>query len=50
MQQGVAWAIHKEVLVRRGVIAHATVRSPAGTPGRATSADLSLPPAPGATR
>ena len=54
LQQGVAWAIHKEVLVRRGIIAHATVRSPAATPSRATLADLAtvltdlaLPPAPG---
>lgn len=29
LQPGIAWAVHKEVLVRRGVIAHATVRSPA---------------------
>ncbi|PZG02687.1 dihydrodipicolinate synthase family protein [Micromonospora deserti] len=29
LQQGVAWAVHKEVLVRRGLIADATVRSPA---------------------
>lgn len=29
MQPGLAWAVHKQVLVRRGVIAHATVRSPA---------------------
>lgn len=57
LQQGIAWAIHKEVLVRRGIIAHATVRSPAATPDRATLAeldavlaDLALPPAPGATR
>ena len=57
LQQGIAWAVHKEVLVRRGIIAHATVRAPAGTPGRATLAeldavlaDLQLPPAPGVTR
>jgi 4-hydroxy-tetrahydrodipicolinate synthase len=57
LQQGIAWAIHKEVLVRRGIIAHSTVRSPAGTPSRASLAeldavltDLALPPAPGATR
>ena len=29
LQQGIAWAVHKEVLVRRGIIDHATVRSPA---------------------
>lgn len=53
LQQGIAWAVHKEVLVRRGVIASATVRSPAATPTRATIAeldtvlaDLALPPLP----
>jgi len=57
LQQGIAWAIHKEVLVRRGIIEHATVRSPAGTPSRAALAeldavlaDLALPPAPGVPR
>lgn len=29
LQQGIAWAVHKEVLVARGLIDHATVRSPA---------------------
>lgn len=29
LQPGLAWAVHKEVLLRRGIIAHATVRSPA---------------------
>ncbi|PZF85749.1 dihydrodipicolinate synthase family protein [Jiangella anatolica] len=29
LQQGIAWAVHKEVLVRRGIIEHATVRLPA---------------------
>ena len=29
LQSGIAWAVHKEVLVARGVIDHATVRSPA---------------------
>ncbi|MEU4408475.1 dihydrodipicolinate synthase family protein [Streptosporangium sp. NPDC023963] len=29
LQQGIAWAVHKEVLVRRGIIDHAIVRSPA---------------------
>ncbi|WP_116952778.1 dihydrodipicolinate synthase family protein [Jiangella endophytica] len=31
LQQGIAWAVHKEVLVRRGIIEHATVRLPAKT-------------------
>lgn len=38
LQSGIAWAVHKEVLVARGLIAHATVRSPAqplDDPGRA---------------
>jgi dihydrodipicolinate synthase/N-acetylneuraminate lyase len=30
LQPGIAWAVHKEVLVARGVIEHATVRYPAG--------------------
>jgi len=29
LQPGIAWSIHKHVLVRRGIIASATVRSPA---------------------
>ncbi|MCG5219155.1 dihydrodipicolinate synthase family protein [Streptosporangium sp. KLBMP 9127] len=29
LQPGIAWAVHKEVLVRRGIIDHAVVRSPA---------------------
>lgn len=29
LQSGIAWAVHKEVLVRRGLIATATVRAPA---------------------
>lgn len=29
LQQGIAWAVHKEVLVRRGIIEHTTVRLPA---------------------
>ncbi len=29
LQPGLAWSVHKEVLVARGLIAHATVRSPA---------------------
>lgn len=57
LQQGVAWAVHKEVLVRRGIIADATVRSPASALSRsvlveldAVLADLALPPAPGVGR
>jgi 2-keto-3-deoxy-L-arabinonate dehydratase len=30
LQGGIAWAVHKEVLVARGIIDHATVRYPAG--------------------
>ena len=43
LQQGIAWAVHKEVLVARGVIAHASVRSPArdlDAAGRASLADI----------
>jgi 2-keto-3-deoxy-L-arabinonate dehydratase len=29
LQPGIAWAVHKHVLVMRGLIAHATVRAPA---------------------
>lgn len=29
LQSGIAWAVHKEVLVRRGIIANARVRAPA---------------------
>lgn len=29
LQQGIAWAVHKEILVHRGIIDHATVRLPA---------------------
>jgi 2-keto-3-deoxy-L-arabinonate dehydratase len=29
LQSGIAWAVHKEVLVRRGVIASSRVRAPA---------------------
>jgi len=31
LQPGIAWAVHKEVLVARGIIADARVRYPAGT-------------------
>lgn len=40
LQQGIAWAVHKEVLVRRGIIAHATVRSPAKPLGQAQLDEL----------
>lgn len=50
LQSGYAWSIHKEVLVRRGIISHDTVRLPARpmTPGLRNSldavlADLNLP-------
>ncbi|WP_147917091.1 dihydrodipicolinate synthase family protein [Ruania zhangjianzhongii] len=39
LQQGIAWAVHKEVLLARGIIDHSTVRSPAqdlDAPGRAS--------------
>jgi 4-hydroxy-tetrahydrodipicolinate synthase len=40
LQPGIAWAVHKEVLVRRGLIADATVRSPAAALDDATRASL----------
>jgi 4-hydroxy-tetrahydrodipicolinate synthase len=40
LQPGIAWSIHKEVLVRRGVIASATVRPPAVDADPATLAAL----------
>lgn len=40
VQPGLAWAVHKEVLVRRGIIDHATVRLPAGSLDGATRAAL----------
>lgn len=40
LQPGIAWSIHKHVLVRRGIIAHATVRSPAADADPATLAWL----------
>jgi 4-hydroxy-tetrahydrodipicolinate synthase len=53
LQPGIAWAVHKEVLVRRGVIEHATVRSPAAPLDAGSQHglallldDLALPPAP----
>lgn len=41
LQPGVAWAVHKEVLVRRGIIQTAAVRSPAQTLDDSTRAGLS---------
>ena len=38
LQPGIAWSIHKHVLVRRGIIASATVRSPAADADPATLA------------
>ncbi|SCG76719.1 dihydrodipicolinate synthase family protein [Micromonospora coxensis] len=40
LQPGLAWAIHKHVLVRRGVIATATVRAPAQPIDDVTVAEL----------
>jgi len=40
LQPGIAWAVHKEVLVRRGLIADAAVRSPAADLDAATRASL----------
>lgn len=42
LQPGIAWAVHKEVLVTRGIIDHATVRSPAQTLDEASRASLDL--------
>ncbi len=39
-QPGIAWAVHKEVLVRRGLISSASVRLPAVPMDRRTAADL----------
>lgn len=40
LQPGIAWAVHKEVLVARGLIEHATVRFPATPIGASTRASL----------
>ncbi|RBM04869.1 dihydrodipicolinate synthase family protein [Streptomyces sp. PT12] len=40
MQPGLAWAVHKEVLVERGLIASATVRLPAAALPRSAAAGL----------
>jgi len=57
LQGGIAWAVHKEVLVARGVIDHATVRYPASRldAGSRTSVklvidELALPPIPATVR
>ncbi|MDF2508013.1 MAG: dihydrodipicolinate synthase family protein [Microbacterium sp.] len=57
LQGGIAWAVHKEVLVARGVIDHATVRYPASRLDAGSRAsvklvidELSLPPIPAAVR
>lgn len=57
LQGGIAWAVHKEILVARGVIDHATVRYPASpldAGSRAAVAlvldELALPPIPTAVR
>jgi len=42
LQPGIAWSIHKHVLVRRGVISSATVRPPATDADEGTLAALSL--------
>jgi 2-keto-3-deoxy-L-arabinonate dehydratase len=42
LQPGIAWSIHKHVLVRRGIIASATVRPPASDADAGTLADLEL--------
>lgn len=40
LQGGIAWAVHKEVLVRRGIIADARVRAPARSLDAASAAGL----------
>ncbi|APU15935.1 MULTISPECIES: dihydrodipicolinate synthase family protein [Actinoalloteichus] len=40
LQPGIAWAVHKEVLVRRGIIEHTTVRSPAAVLDEASRESL----------
>ena len=42
LQPGIAWSIHKHVLVSRGVIASAMVRAPATDADAGTLADLEL--------
>ncbi|PRB05352.1 dihydrodipicolinate synthase family protein [Microbacterium sp. MYb64] len=57
LQGGIAWAVHKEVLVARGIIEHATVRYPAARLDAGSRAavhlvleELALPPLPTAVR
>lgn len=57
LQGGIAWAVHKEILVARGVIDHATVRYPASALDAGSRAavalvldELALPPIPTAVR
>ncbi|MDF2561325.1 MAG: dihydrodipicolinate synthase family protein [Microbacterium sp.] len=57
LQGGIAWAVHKEVLVARGVIDHATVRYPASRLDAGSRAsvklvidELALPPIPATVR
>lgn len=57
LQGGIAWAVHKEVLVARGIIDHATVRYPAARLDSGSRAavdlvieELDLPPLPTAVR
>ena len=42
LQPGIAWSIHKQVLVRRGIISSSTVRPPASDADAGTLADLEL--------
>jgi 4-hydroxy-tetrahydrodipicolinate synthase len=57
LQGGIAWAVHKEILVARGIIEHATVRYPAARLDAGSRAavdlviaELELPPLPSAVR
>jgi 4-hydroxy-tetrahydrodipicolinate synthase len=57
LQGGIAWAVHKEILVARGIIEHATVRYPAARLDAGSRAavdlviaELDLPPLPSAVR
>ncbi|WP_334151766.1 dihydrodipicolinate synthase family protein [Microbacterium sp.] len=57
LQGGIAWAVHKEILVARGIIEHATVRYPAARLDAGSRAavdlvitELELPPLPAAVR
>ncbi|MHC9043825.1 dihydrodipicolinate synthase family protein [Microbacterium saperdae] len=57
LQGGIAWAVHKEILVARGIIEHATVRYPAAGLDAGSRAavhvvldELALPPLPVAVR